>query len=272
VSIELDKLWNFANPAASERALRDALSHATGDDALILKTQIARTHGMRRHFDEAARLLRELEPALASAGPLPRAYHALESGRVLVSTAHPAGSITPDARFAAHDLYLKAIEQAAIAADDAVAIDAMHMLAIVETDPEAQLRWNFEALELARESDQPKAIRWEASLRHNIGCALSAAHRHEEALAHFRAAADLRAEAGEVEENRIARWMVAKTLRALGQIHDALDMQQELESEHAAHGKADPYVFEELEIIHRSLGDAARAADYAARRRAHSPA
>jgi tetratricopeptide (TPR) repeat protein len=225
VTVELDKLWTFANPAASEPALRDALSQAMGDDALILRTQIARTHGMRRHFDEAA-----------------------------------------------HDLYLKAVEQASIAADDAVAIDAMHMLAIVETDPKAQLRWNFEALELARESDQPTTNRWEASLRHNIGREVSAAHRHEEALAHFRAAADLRAEAGEVEENRIARWMVAKTLRALGQIHDALDMQQELESEHAAHGKADPYVFEELEIIHRLLGDAARAADSAARRRAHSPA
>jgi hypothetical protein len=66
--------------------------------------------------------------------------------------------------------------------------------------------------------------------------------------------------------------MVARTLRALGHLQDALDMQQELESELAAHGKPDPYVFEELEILHRTLGDSARAADYAARRRAPSPA
>ena len=272
VTVDLNQLWNFSDPEASERAFRAALQHASGDDALILSTQIARTLGMRRRFADATHILRELDATAAAAGPLARAYHALESARTLVSTSHPADGISPEARLAAHDLYLRAIEHAYAAGDDAVAIDAMHMLAVVETASEAQLKWNFEALELARESDQPAACRWEASLRNNIGCALHAVERHEESLAHFRAAADLREEAGQVAEHRVARWMVARTLRALGHLQDALDMQQELESELAAHGKPDPYVFEELEILHRTLGDSARAADYAARRRAPSPA
>ena len=42
-AVDLDALWSFHDPAASEARFRAALDSAQGDDALILQTQIART-------------------------------------------------------------------------------------------------------------------------------------------------------------------------------------------------------------------------------------
>lgn len=64
-AVDVDALWNHDDPAASEARLREALIRAQGDDALILRTQIARTLGLRRRHDEAQRELDALEPALA---------------------------------------------------------------------------------------------------------------------------------------------------------------------------------------------------------------
>ena len=46
-AMDLDALWNFDDPAQSEQRFRDALAAATGDDAFVLRTQIARTYGLR---------------------------------------------------------------------------------------------------------------------------------------------------------------------------------------------------------------------------------
>lgn len=62
---------------------------------------------------------------------------------------------------------------------------------------------------------------------------------------------------------RIARWMVASALRALGRLEEARDVQLSLEAEWAAVGEPDPYVFEELAAIFEALGDGARATHYA---------
>ena len=41
-AVDVDALWNFNDPAASEARFRAALTVAKGDDALVLRTQIAR--------------------------------------------------------------------------------------------------------------------------------------------------------------------------------------------------------------------------------------
>ena len=43
MAIDINALWDFSKPALSEERFRAALATAQGDDALILKTQIART-------------------------------------------------------------------------------------------------------------------------------------------------------------------------------------------------------------------------------------
>lgn len=269
MAVDLASLWNFADPAASERAFAAALAGARGDDALILRTQIARTYGLRADFARAALILEELAAPVAAAGPLARAHHALESGRAILSATHPPSVITPESRAAAKAHYLRAVDLAAAAGADALRVDALHMLALTEPAPERQLDWTTQALAAALASDQPAARRWRPALHNNIGCALHAAGRLPEALEHFTAAAALRAEnPQQPREHRIARWMVAWTLRGLGRLQEALDLQLRLEAECHAAGEPDPYVFEELATLHAALNNPAQAAAYAAKHQA----
>lgn len=265
MAIDLASLWNFDDPAASEAAFLAALRDATGDDAIILRTQIARTHGLRRDFDAALRILADLEEGLATASAAARAHHALELGRARVSATHGDGSLTEDARAAARGHFERAAAEARAAGLDALAVDALHMLAFAETEPSAQLRRNTEALAVAMASSQADARRWEASLRNNVGCALHAAGRLDDALAEFNRAVELRASRGDAAAHRIARWMVAWTLRSMGRLGEALEIQNALEVECDAAGAPDPHVFGELAAIHEALGDSAKALSYRSR-------
>lgn len=55
-----------------------------------------------------------------------------------------------------------------------------------------------------------------------------------------------RREKGSVPEIRIARWCVARTLRSLNRLEEALEMQLELKDEFDAAGEDDGYVYEEI--------------------------
>lgn len=267
-AIDLQSLWDFARPAVSEQRFRDLLGTASPDDAATLRTQIARTFGLRRDFATARRLLDEVEPLLPGLGAEPRVRFHLERGRTWASATHRTGEITPEARSAARADYLKAHELARAAGLDALAVDALHMMPFVETDAAAGLAWNEKALALALVSPDPAARRWEASLRNNIGYSLHQMGRLEEALAAFRANVAATESLGHPGRIRIAWWMVAWTLRGLGRVDEALAIQQRLERENAAAGEPDPYVFEELELLHRARGEETEAKRYAALRAA----
>lgn len=266
-AIEVDALWDFSRPEVSEQRFRAALTGAQGDDRLILQTQIARTFGLRRDFAQAKAVLRELTPALAAAGAEARARHALEWGRAHCSAAHRIETVSVADRDEARRAFTAAHELARQAGRDALAVDALHMMVFVDTEPAQQVRWNLQALDAALASTQPAARAWEGSLRNNLGLAFHAQHRYDEALAQFRRLRELRAEAGRVGGERIARWLMAWTLRAMGErrADEALAMQLALEQELEAAGQPDRYVFDELQTLYRARGDSARADHYAAR-------
>jgi tetratricopeptide (TPR) repeat protein len=268
MAIDLDPLWNYSDPAQSEQRFRAALAGANADETLILQTQIARTHGLRKDFARAQQILREIEPKLATASAEAKVRHALEYGRTLASTAHDEASLTTDAKAGARAAYGRALELARGAKLDALAIDVLHMMAMVDTAPADQLKWGREALAAAQASTQPEAKKWEASLRNNIGYALHQLGRYDEALESFQAAVILRERGSNAEATRVAHWMVAWTLRALKRSDEALSIQQRLERECDAAGAPDPYVFEELEILYRERGDATLAEAAAARKKA----
>ncbi len=228
MAIDLAPLWNFSDPALSEQRFQAALATANADDALILQTQIARTYGLRKDFARAQQILREIEPRLATASAEVRVRHALEVGRTLSSATHDEASQTEAVKSQARASYERAFTLAKAQRLDGLAIDALHMLAFVDTAPADQLKWGNEALAIALSSSQPAAQKWEASLRNNIGYALYQLGRYDEALA----------------------------------------IQQRLERECDAAGAPDPYVFEELEILYRERGDAARADAAASRKKA----
>lgn len=268
MAIDLASLSDFSKPELSEQRFRAALATANRDDALILQTQIARTYGLRRDFAHAQEILRSIEPQIQTASAEARVYHALEFGRTLASATHPPETQTPETKELARSAYLRAVELAKAERLDGLAVDALHMLAFVDTAPLDQLKWGQEALAIVEASPQPSAKKWEASLRNNVGYALHQLGRYNEALVQFRQAVVLRERAENAEATRAAHWMVAWTLRALDRLDEALEIQLRLERECNAAGAPDPYVLDELEILYRGRGDDVRANQYAERRKA----
>ena len=247
MAIDLNALWDFADPAASERRFVAALATASGDEALILRTQIARTHGLRRDFERARRVLDEVEGAVTDAGPAAQVRFHIERGRTYASGAHPAEVLTRAAEL------------------DALAIDALHMFAFVDPAPAEQRKWSEAALDIALTSRQPAATAWEATIRNNLGYALHQLGDFDRALREFEQALAIRERGTNAEATRAARWMVAWTRRSLGRSDEALRIQLALEVEGDAAGKPDPYVYDELHALYLARGDEASAARYAER-------
>ena len=237
-AMDVNPLWNFADPAASEAAFRAALAKSPSrDDALTLETQIARSLGLRARFVEAHALLDGIETRLDGAGAEPKVRYLLERGRVFRSSKHIDAS---------RPLFEAAATSAGAAWLADLQIDALHMLALVAADPPARLLANERALAAALASPDAAARRWEASIANNLGMDLHEIGRYDEALAAFRRALAARERLGNVERIRVARWMVAWTLRALKRHDEALADLRALAAEFEAAGNSDGFVFEEI--------------------------
>ena len=267
MAIDLTPLWDFSKPELSEQRFRAALETTKGDDALILHTQIARTHGLRKDFAKARAVLAAIEPQMKTAGNEARARYALELGRTYASATHTREMLTDAAKVNARMAFTEALAVAKSGALDALAIDAIHMFAFIDNAPADQLKWAQEALVVAVASNQPAARRWEGSIRNNLGMALHGLSRFGEALAQFKQALAIREQGDDLGRTRVAHWMVAWTLRAMNRVDESLEIQLRLEKEWAAANEPDPYVFEELEALYRGKGNEERASHYSALRR-----
>ncbi|MES2960535.1 MAG: tetratricopeptide repeat protein [Pseudomonadota bacterium] len=250
-AVDLDGLWNFKDPAATEVRFRAALAGAQGDDALILRTQIARTLGLRGRFDEAHRELDAIEPALVTAGAEPRVRAQLERGRTLRSAGKSAQ---------ARPLFERAFVTADGAGLERLAADALHMVALAEPALDERIAWNRKTIAYAERAKDPRARGWRAAALNNIGSDQREAGRLADSLDNFRDALAAYQQIGGIDAIRVARWQVANVLRLLGRREEALAMQLALASEHAAGGAPDPYVFDELALL-----EPARAADWQAK-------
>jgi tetratricopeptide (TPR) repeat protein len=250
-AMDIASLWNFDDPAASEARFRAALAQARGDDALSLQTQIARTYSLRRRFDEAHALLDTLAPQLADAGAEPRVRALLERGRTFRSARE---------RDKARPLFEQAAALAQSAGLEFLAIDALHMVALVQTDPQEELRWNRTALAAAQAARDPAAREWEGSLSNNLGMTLHGLGRYREAMDAFRTQLAVRERQGRPARIRVARWMIAWTHRALGEHDAALALLHTLDRELAAAKASDGYVPEEIgeNLLALGRGDEAR--------------
>lgn len=231
---DLDLLWDFSDPASSESRFREVLSspdaQADREFRAEVLTQIARALGLQGKFDEARSLLEEASGSLVSES-LARAWVDIEWGRVENSSGNPQE---------ARQRFLEAWAGARRRGQEALAIDAAHMIAIVSDEAES-LAWNQKALELASHSTDSKARRWTASLLNNIGWTHHSAGRFSEALEAFEQALEDRIAQGQAEPIRVAKWCIARCLRSLGRAEEALTRLREIE------GLADDgYVDEEI--------------------------
>jgi tetratricopeptide (TPR) repeat protein len=260
--VDLASLWDFSDPAGSEQRFAALLPTSSPEDAFILRTQIARSFGIRGDFDRARSALEALTPALAVATAEGIVRYHLELGRTLCSATHPRELQTDATRAAARAHWQRALDLAREEHLDALAIDAIHMMAFADPAPSAQLFWGLKALEVCAASPQPAARRWEASIRNNIGFALHALGRFDDALAEFTTARELRESMGNPADERAARWAIAWTLRALGRTDDAIQMQLQIDDECTRAGEQSPYACEELALLYDAKGDARTASRY----------
>ncbi len=238
-------LWDFNDPSASaDRFTRfRSRAHEAGLDELVAMadTQIARTHGLERRFNEGHELIDSIERMHPQASGELAVRIGLERGRLLNSSGEKAGS---------EPHFVSAWEEAQECGLDGLAVDAAHMLGIV-LDGQAGMDWNERALALAIESNQPAANKWKGSLLNNMGWSYHGLEQYERAMELFEQALALRLEQGEPGPIRIARWCVGRCYRSLGRFEVALSIQRSLENDPAADG----YVFEEIGECLHAMGE-----------------
>lgn len=255
-SQRLDALWNFERPKESEARFRtEAAHHARGTREMAeATTQVARTLGLQRRFADADRTLKAVKPMLRHLPARVRVRYLLERGRRDNSSGNAARA------FAWFEQALAASVDDTLPGADFYRVDALHMLALA-APASRRVAWNLKALAAADASQDPRTRGWRASLLHNLGFAMHERGNDEAALAYWQQALSAREAAHDVERTRIARWTVARGLRALGRLEEAEAIQRRLADEFAAANAPDGDVFEELAEIAFARGDhdAARA-------------
>ena len=259
-SAHLDALWLFEQPAASEARFRDeAARHAFGTrEAAEATTQIARALGLQRRFGDADRTLDAIQPMLARLPARVRVRYRLERGRRDNSSGNPSRAFTW------FEQALGACADDTLPGADYYRVDALHMLAIAAPPPR-RLAWNLQALEAANASGNARTRGWRASLLHNLGWTMHERGDDAAALAYWQDALAAREAAHDPARTRIARWTVARGLRAVGRLDEAEAIQRQLADEFAAGNAPDAYVFEELAEIAIARGDRAGAKTWAAK-------
>jgi tetratricopeptide (TPR) repeat protein len=235
---EIRALWDYDDPAGSEAKFREYdLEPFDQDIYAEILTQVGRAQGLQRKFDEARETLTHWVEAYLDDEDSPAAVARwLELGRVENSAGNPEEAVP---------CFMKAYLLAKHAGYEFLAIDAAHMLAIVKKGSES-LEWNETAIAMAEAATDPKARNWLGSLLNNTGWSYYSMEVYWRALEVFGKALAFREEQGKVDNIRIARYCIAKTMRALGQVEESLARQRELEQELLEDRKQPGYNWEEI--------------------------
>ena len=236
-----DAMWDYQNPQETETKFIELMPIAkeSGDTSYYIEllTQIARTQGLQGKFEEAHATLDTTLSLLSDELKQAKVRYLLERGRVFNSSGNPEKS---------KPLFIEAFEIAKVNKLDLYAIDAAHMMGIVE-HPEKQLEWSLKALEITEKTIDKKAKRWLGPLYNNIGWTYNDLKEYDKALTLFEKGLKWREEINDEQGIRIQTWNIARTYRSLGKIAEALEMQRALEKEYEEKGiEQDGYVFEEI--------------------------
>lgn len=255
--LEFDSLWDYSDPHQTEVRFREILIQVPEDNLAYLEllTQIARAQGLQQKFDRAHQTLDQVERRLGKYSSRAKVRYLLERGRVFNSSGQPDE---------ARPYFEQALDMGIELSEDSYAVDALHMLAIV-APPASAIDLNLRAIQLAESSPQPKARQWLGALYNNLGWTFHGAGEYASALEMFEKAEAVRRSNGSVPELRIARWCVARALRSLSRIEEALSKQMALKEEIESAGETDGFVFEEIGECLLALNRADEARPYFAR-------
>jgi tetratricopeptide (TPR) repeat protein len=229
----IDELWDFSDPAGSAERFEGLLSSDDESFVAEVRTQVARTQGLRGLFEEAHATLDEVASLLPRVAPRVEARYLLERGRVWNSSG---------VREKARELFLNAFDVCKRVGDDDLTIDAAHMVAIVE-EPKAAIEWSLLGFRLVEETRQERAKRWTGPLANNIAWTYHDMGSYSTALEFFEKGLAFRLAQAKEPGLRVARWAVARCKRSLGRFEEALEEQRAILAEHP---DADGYVREEI--------------------------
>jgi tetratricopeptide (TPR) repeat protein len=224
-----------------------------------LDTQIARAQGLQGRFADALAMLETVQVALRAGETRAAVRYQLEFGRVLRSSGSPE---------AARPFFERAVALAEAAGEDRFAVDARHMVALVEPDPARRVSLMLDDLDFAAASADPDARKWRGTLWNNIGMAFHEMGDLDDALEAFETAAGFWEE-DDPKRVLVAHWMVAWTLRLQGRLAEALATQEVLERAHQDAGTPGAYVQEELGELHLALAIGPDAEDHRRLARGH---
>ena len=238
---DFDSLWDYDNPSETEKKFKELIPEVkkTNDKSAYLQllTQTARTLGLQMKFDEAHKLLDEVEPLLTDELYVAKIRYLLERGRTFRSSKQVEKSRV---------LFIKAYELAVKHNEDNYAIDAAHMLGIIEPYKEAQ-EWNELAIKLTEKTKDENAKKSLGALYNNTAWNYHDNKEYEKALEVFRKNVDFHTERQSKQQLIIANWSVARALRSLERTDEAVEMQLSLLKEIEEKGlEQDGYIYEEL--------------------------
>ncbi len=236
----IDDLWDYNKPEATEKKFLELLQKRDESNLeyfLEVQTQLARTQSLQHNFQHAHKILDDVENQLNDEMIVVRIRYLLERGRTYNSNQE---------KEPAKQLFEQALHLATAHQQDFYSVDAAHMLGIVHHYPD-NLKWNETAMQIAEKSTDVKAQKWLASLYNNIGWAYHDKEDYPTALAHFEKALSWRETEKDIKKIHIAKWSIARCLRSLGKLEEALNIQKSIKTEQEEKQMTpDGYVHEEL--------------------------
>ncbi|GFT08573.1 uncharacterized protein NPIL_567861 [Nephila pilipes] len=226
------KLENFddlfvGHPSEIEDNLSMLLSQAQALENrsiyLQILSQIALAQAMQKEFTEAHRTLDKAEASLTSEYELARVRILLERGRVF----HQSGNIDE-----ALPLFKRSYKLSEEHKFDFHTVNAAHMVAIVEESVDEKIKWNKKAIDLAQKTQDKKAYTWLGALYNNLAQSYIEAKQYSEAHSAFEKCKKYAEEKGDMIVVRGAKWGIARSLRSLELLDNALEMQLALLEEY----------------------------------------
>jgi tetratricopeptide (TPR) repeat protein len=256
---DISTIWDFDDLDKTEQRFRGLIPVAEEAGNLSyrlqLLTQVARVFSLRRDFEIALAMLDTIEPHIHH-DPIVEIRYLLERGRCYNSNGQSKK---------AYPLFIQAWGIAKAARLDFLAVDAAHMIAIAETNPQKQIKWHKKALKVTENSNQPYVDTWCGTLYNNLGWSYHDIGDYEHAHELFQKALEWRKQQDDPKRLRIAKWLVARSLRSLERYEEALAMQQILRQEFDTADEAGPFNHEELGECLLVLGRADEAKIYFAK-------
>ena len=233
-----DALWDYNEPAETERRFRELLPDAERSEDLEyhaqLLTQIARCEGLQGHFDRSHATLDAAEKLISSHDlGLARVRYYLERGRAFNSSNQREKALT---------LFRQAHEAAVLQKRNRYIVDALHMIAIAEMEPAKQIEWNLKAISFAEETNERG---WLFALYNNIGESYLSIGAYDKAFDFFARLARLQIERSGSPDIYTIKDQ-AKAARLAGRVEESISLIQPILDKLLSEEQDDGYIRQEF--------------------------